>query len=214
MKSLRLNYKKSIRLNMKLPNEYAIKVNVEFVPTYFKKWIKLDTSEYKKNDVLKLNNYKSVVIKSNEQNILLKIGGINYIINQNWLYFPFFPKYHNCVLTLSPNINIYINPNYELDNNILKLNKFLMDNCVIFYNMKIIDEKTNKLMGSDKYLLSIEGMCGATMKKYVDFNIEKFYCEYEKINDEQDIDKAIINDDINFIDKYYQLEAIKICKFI
>jgi len=43
--------------------------------------------------------------------------GINFVTNQNLIYFPFFPLYHNYHITLSQNIDIYSNPNLENDNN-------------------------------------------------------------------------------------------------
>lgn len=195
-----------------LPSRYAIKFNAEFVPPNFDEFIKLDTSGYEKNHRFKLNNYSSVVIKSKEQNILLQMGGINYVINQNWIYFLFFPLYHDCYITLSQNIDIYINPNLDIDNN--KLNQLMIDNNVIFYNMKIIDDESNKLIDDNKYLLGAGKMIGLATNKYIDIDIEKFYYEYEKENNKVNTDKEKIIDDINLIDKYYQYEAIKICKFI
>ena len=196
-----------------LPTRYAIKFNAEFVPQDFNKWIKLDTTEYEKNSQFKLNEYKSVVIKSKEQNILLKMGGINFVINQNWIYFPLFPLYHDCYITLSPNIDIYINPNLENDNN-NELNQPMVDNDVIFYNLKIIDD-SDQLISGNKYLLGTHGMIGLTEMKYVDVDIEKFYYEYEKENNKLLIvDSKKIMNDIYLIDKYYQLDAIKICKFV
>lgn len=141
-----------------LPEKYAIKFNAEFVPPDFDKWIKLEPSGYEKNSIIKLNNYFSIIIKSKEEHILLQIGGCNYIIKQNLIYFPFFPLYHEINLTLSPNIDIYTNPICEFNEN-TELNKIMIYNWIIFCGLKIIDY-------------------------------------------------------INLIDKYYQYEAIKICKFI
>lgn len=80
--------------------------------------------------------------------------------------------------------------------------------------MNIIDDETNKPIETNQYLLSADGMCRLTRKKYIEFDIEKFYYEYEKENNKVNTDKEKIIDDINLIDKYYQYEAIKICKFI
>lgn len=195
-----------------LPSGYAIKFNAEFVPPDFDKWIKLDTSGYEKNYQFLLNDYSSVVIKSKEQNILLYMAGINYTVNQNHIYIPFFPRYSFCNIILSPNIDIYINPNFDTDVN-NKLIQSMKDCDVIFYNMKIIDESSG-LIGNNKYLLAIQGMIGLTTRKYIDIDIEKFYYEYEKENNKVNIDKEKIINDINLIDEYYQLDAIKFCKFV
>lgn len=196
-----------------LPAGYAIKFNAEFVPLDFDKWIKLDTSGYEKNSVLKLNQYFSIIIKSKEEHILLRIGGINFVIKQNLIYFPFFPLHHEIKLTLSPNIDIYTNPICEFNEN-TGLNKIMIHNWTIFCGLNIIDDETNKPIETNKYLLSADGMCGLTMKKYIDMDIEKFYYEYEKVNEENNIDKEKIIENIYLIDKYYQLDAIKICKFV
>lgn len=194
-----------------LPTRYAIKFNAEFVPPDFDKWIKLDTSGYENNCQFLLNDYLSVVIKSKEQNILLNLAGVNYTVNQNYIYFPFFPMYSYCNITLSPNIDIYINPNFDAND---ELNQPMTDNDVIFCGMKIIDE-SSKLITNDRYLLGTQKMIGLTMRKYIDIDIEKFYYEYEKENNKLlYADKEKIIDDINLIDKYYQYDAIKICKFI
>lgn len=89
----------------------------------------------------------------------------------------------------------------------------MIDNDVIFCGMKIIDE-TSGMNDNNKYLLGTSKMIGLTTKKYIDIDIEKFYYEYEKINKENNEDKEKIINDINLIDKYYQYDAIKICKFI
>ena len=198
-----------------LPIRYAIKFNVRFVPLDFDKWIKLDTSIYEINSKIELNNYKSLIIKSKESYILLDLGGIYYTINQNFIFFPLFPFYHYCYIKLSPNIDIYINPNFEPENND-ELNKLMINNSVIFVGMNIINEKTNELIDTSKYnLMVIDKMIGMTTKKYVDFDIEKFYYEYEKENNKLlGIDNKKIINDICLIDKFYQLDAIKICKFI
>ena len=178
-----------------LPTGYAIKFNTEFVPPDFDKWIKLDTSGYEKNYQFLLNDYSSVVIKSKEQNILLRLAGINYSINQNHIYFPFFPIYSHCHITLSPNIDIYINPNLNINVN-NELNQPLTDNDVIFYNMKIIDE-SSKLIGNDKNLLATQKMIGLTTRKYIEIDIEKFYYEYEKENNKLlYVDKILLNEKI------------------
>lgn len=196
-----------------LPKNYAIKFNAKFIPSDFDKWNKLDTSGYEKNSILKLNYYKSIIIKSKEEHILLQIGGCNSIIKQNLIYFPFFPLYHEINLTLSPNIDIYTNPICKFNEN-TGLNKIMIYNCIIFCGLEIIDVETNKPIETIKYLLSADGMCGLTMKKYIEFDIEKFYYEYEKVNEENNIDKEKIVENIYLIDKYYQSDAIKICKFI
>lgn len=197
-------------MDIKLPNEYAIKFNAEFVPIDFDKWTKLDI-DYEKNKVIVLNDYaKQVVIKSKEKYILLNLG-INYMIEQNWIYFPFLPLHHNIILTLSPNIEIYSNPN---SNYIFEFNKIMAINNIIFYNMKIIDNETNNQINSDTYLLGTDGIIALTRKKYIDIDIENFYYEYEKENNENNIDEEITRNNINLIDKYYQFDAIKICKFI
>jgi hypothetical protein len=189
-----------------LPTRYAIKFNADF-----DKWVKLDTSEYEKNYQFLLNDYSSVVIKSKEQNILLQISGINFVINQNWIYFPFFPLYSYCNITLTPNIDIYINPNFDIDEN-NELNQPIIDNDVIFCGIKIIDETSGI---NNNYLLGTSKMIGLTAKKYIDIDIEKFYYEYENENNKLlYVDKEKIINDINLIDKYYQYEDIKICKFI
>lgn len=193
-----------------LPARYAIKFNAEFVPPDFDKWVKLDTSGYEKNYQFELNDYSSVVIKSKEQNILLQMAGINFVINQNWIYFPFFPLYSYCRITLTPNIDIYINPNFDTNN---ELNQPMIDNDVIFCGTKIIDE-SGKPIDDDKYLLGTQKMIGLTTRKYIDMDIEKFYYEYENENNKVNTDKEKIINDINLIDKYYQYDAIKICKFI
>ena len=196
-----------------LPKKYAIKFNAKFIPLDFDKWNKLDISGYEKNSILKLNYYKSIVIKSKEEHILLQIGGCNYMIKQNLIYFPLFPLYHYVNLTLSPNIDIYTNPICEFDEN-TELNKIMIYNWIIFCGLEIIDDETNKPIETNKYLLSADGMCALAWRKYIDTDIEKFYYEYEKENEENNIDKEKIIENIYLIDKYYQLDAIKICKFV
>lgn len=200
-------------MNTKLLKKYAIKFNAEYVPTNFDKWIKLDTSEYKKNSIITLNDYSSVIIKSKEKHILLQMGGCNYKIKQNYIYFPFFPAHHLVNLTINPNIDIHTNPICEFNEN-TELNEIMITYYIIFCGLNIIDYETNKPFESNTYLLSADGMIGLTRKKYIDTDIEKFYYEYEKENNKVNTDKEKIINDINLIDKYYQYEAIKICEFI
>lgn len=197
---------------LKLNDKYIIKFNTQYIPDNFNKWIKLDINEDDKNKQLKLNKYKSVLIKSKEKNILLQLGGINFIINENSLHIPYFPFYQYCFITLSINIDIYIIPNDE-SNECDDISKLLIDKSLIFSNLKIIDDE-KKPIPSEHYLFLTDGMIGLTSKKYIDINIEKFYYEYEKENINDNIEQHIINNNINLIDKYYQNNAIKICKFI
>jgi hypothetical protein len=191
-----------------LPKNYAIKFNTKFVPEDFNKWTKLELDD-KNNKIILLNNYKNTIIKSTETKILLKIGGRDYVVKQDWIYFPFFTKYHEFTLILSPNINIYINNNELSTNN--ELNKIISFNDVIFHNLSIIDDVLNDFNDNSKYLFAVHGICGLMTKKYIDVNIEEFYYLYEQ---EETVEKKEIQNDINLIDKYYQQDAIKICKFI
>jgi hypothetical protein len=201
-----------------LPKKYAIKFNTKFVPEDFNKWTKLEFDD-KNNKKILLNDYKNTIIKSTETKILLNLGGLNFVIKQNCIYFPFFPEYHYFYLTLSPDIDIYIKNNvsavnFEL-NKIISRNNSTILNDVILYNLSIIDNETTDFIDSSKYLLVTNGMCGLTIKKYIDVNIEEFYYLYEQEeNTEENVEKKEIQNNISLIDKYYQQDAIKICKFI
>ena len=69
-------------------------------------------------------------------------------------------------MSLSLNIDIYINPNLENDNN-NELNQPIVDNKVIFYNMKIIDELSQLIVKILDYQI------GIFIIKYKIFNIFK-----------------------------------------
>lgn len=229
--------------------KFVIKFDAQHIPVNFDKWIKLDTDKYK-DDEFRLNDYKSVVIKSTDSNILFRVGGVKYVIKQNMVYFPFIPIYHDCIIKLSSKISVYVNNDKseskfdlvhdqkvdllsEPEPNIIgnELHKLMMEliksKCyvgTIFLNLEIyyLDEDIiQDVEQGDEFCMCMhDGMIRTYLEKQIcknidtPYNIEKFYYEYQTLSKELNVDDAKIIDSINLIDKYYQLEVIKIYKYI
>lgn len=229
--------------------KFVIKFDAQHIPVNFDKWIKLDTDKYK-DDEFRLNDYKSVVIKSTDSNILFRIGGgVKYVIKQNMVYFPFILIYHDCIIKLSSKISVYVNNDKseskfdlvhdqkvdllselepinigdELHKLMMELSNSKCHISTIFSNLEIhpLDEDVEDVEDVECCLCMYDnyGICTKkAISLYVDFdtpyNIEKFYYEYQTLSKELNVDDAKIIDNINLIDKYYQLEVIKIYKYI
>lgn len=216
-------------LNLLLAGNYIIEFNDQYIPFDFDKWRKLDTKECNENKLL-LDKYRSVIIKSMNSNILLQMGGTDYVIKHNTFYFPFLNNFHQCYIMLCPGIDIFINDElaspFETNNNAGELYKLMMKmmthisfdflNRTVFSGGKInYQNRGNIGQIEDNYNLHMaHGMYSIMNVKYIPVDIGEFYCDYQTINKKLNVDDEKIIDDINLIDKYYQLGAIKFCEFV
>lgn len=156
--------------------KYLIKIDTSLLPTDFNQWKKIDLekekenpslwlksqNEYKnkniKDDWLLLNNYKSIVIKSNKKNYSsFIIGGAKTNIEfgiDNTFYFLFFPQNKECYLLLETftDYDIYF---MDSDEKLSELKKLKELNYL--HNFEF--DKMNKIFYSDDYPINYSNDC-------------------------------------------------------
>jgi hypothetical protein len=193
---------------IKTNDKYTIQFDATSLPPNFNKWEKLNIDEALKNkknfrpNPIFLNDYISVVIKSHNNHIGLILGGVECNLNNDRIYFLFFPKYHDCYLKIVPsdNIEIYIPKNPDTLLEIQKLNKSLEPFEIIF----------DKIYSPFKMQMQMIW----THFNYSPFNLKKideneFYFDFEQKYKEE-FGEIILNQTIELIDKYVQYDIIKI----
>lgn len=211
---------------------YIFEFDSKQLPQNFSKFAKLDLKkdiEDKNNFKLNnfeispdtnkyyLNKYKSIVIeRKNNDFIELELGGMHVRINSKYVYFLFFPIYHNCFLNFKSiddyeNYNIYIPYINEHLEEIETLKEIIQD-YKIYFNKNINFEPQQ--YDCDRLMIA-GGMIGSitNFKNYTKINEDEFYYElkqYEKKNDSYN--KIEFQEKIFILDKYIQNDILKIYK--
>ena len=197
--------------------KYYLHFDTNKLPLDFENWIKLDIQQddlkkkYGCDNCLFLNEYYYIVIEA-KNNFYMCIGGMEYELEKGTKYIPRFPLYHDIFIKITPEINIYIEPNMY---NCVKVQKILYDYNYRPYNELLsllnvfpymycnLNIVSGHFINSD--LVVDSEMCGSVPKiEKKNINEEEFYLDIEKQN---------LNYPIYLYDKYIQYEFIKIYKF-
>ncbi len=213
-------------------NNYIIKFDTESIPPNFNKWKKLDLDKeledldkikksYSKDnklvyykDLLLLNRYKSVLIKSTNSDILeFDMYGTSHKMENKQVYFIFFPEYHDCFIKINcPNdIEVYVPDDTNELIEIQKLYELFKKDYIILLDK--INNENQFLIGS--------GMIGSAHHHLNEYNLivideNKFYYELEQFEKDANVnfDEISFNEKITILDKYIQNDILKICQKI
>ncbi len=211
--------------------KYIIKFDATSIPPNFNKWKKLDLKKeledldkikksYSKDnklvyykDLLYLNRYKSVLIKSQNSDILeFDMYGTSHKMENKQVYFIFFPEYHDCFLKInsSNDIEVYVPDDTNELIEIQKLYELFKKDYIILLD-KINNDEYQFLIGS--------GMIGTGPRHLNEHNLivideNKFYYELEQFEKDtnENFDEINFNEKITILDKYIQNDIIKICQ--
>ena len=197
---------------------YYLQFDTNKLPLDFENWIKLDIQQddlkkkiHGDDNCIFLNEYYYVVIEA-KNDFYMYFGGMKYELEKGTKYIPRFPLYHDIFIEITPEINIYIEPNMY---NHVKVQKILYDHNYKPYNellslLNVYPYMYCNLNIVSGYYINYDlvvdcEMSGSVPKKEKkNISEEEFYLDIEKQN---------LNYPIHLYDKYIQYEFIKIYKF-